>query len=84
MTTKQFNEKYTDWLVPRYRGLEISNPDVIEYLDKRFTEFIKNDNFKYYQIKMKFGSARFYADGLSRGELENIEYNIDKFYREDQ
>ncbi len=76
-----FNNKYKQWLVDGYIGLEFDYPEVTEYLDKRFQEFIKRDDFKYQQIKLKFNMARFYADGLERFELDDIEFNIDRLLK---
>ena len=76
-----FNEKYKRWLENGFDGLEIDYPEVIEYLDRRFQEFIKRDEFKYSQIELMFGSARFYANGLERFELDDVEFHIDKLLR---
>lgn len=65
MTTEEFNNKYSDYLEKGFYGLEIGDSDVIKYLDEKFQEFIKIPNFKYFQIKLKFGSSRFYTKELS-------------------
>lgn len=61
MTTKEFNQKWKKHLQAKYQGLEIDNPEVIEYLDCKFTELSKNyPNFEYTQIKIKSGNIRVY------------------------
>jgi len=63
MTSKEFNEKWSEYLEYRFYGMAIEHPQVIEYLDKEFEEEIKtNPSFNYAQIKMKFGSSRVYAN----------------------
>jgi hypothetical protein len=68
-----FNEKYKDYLEPRFHGLEIGDPDVIYYLDQEFEKEIKqNPTFQYSQIKLKFGRTVIYCNkGLDAvGEWE--------------
>ena len=68
-----FNEKYKDYLEPRFYGLEIGDPDVIYYLDQEFEKEIKqNPTFQYSQIKLKFGRTVIYCNkGLDAvGEWE--------------
>lgn len=60
MTAVEFNEKYKDYLEEGHYGLDIDIPEVVEYLDKEFQTFIQIEGFKYFQIKLKFNSARFY------------------------
>lgn len=83
MTIDQFNNKYKDYLVEGYYGLDINNPQIIEFLDIEFLDLIMKDNFKYYQIKEKFGMGRFYADGVSANELTEIENHITKLLKKD-
>jgi hypothetical protein len=33
MNKAEFNEKYSQYIEDRFSGLELSNPEVIEYLD---------------------------------------------------
>ena len=80
MTRTEFNEKYKAYLEDRFSGLELSNPEVIEYLDKEFEELIKIPNFKYSQIKGKFNWFCFYADGLSSEKRAEIENKIKEIY----
>jgi len=77
----EFNNKYNDWLEENHYGLNISDPGVIEYLDRKFQQFIKRPDFKFSQIKLKFNMARFYAKGLERFELDDVEFNIDRLMK---
>lgn len=80
MTQIEFNEKYKDYLKDRFSGLELSNPEVIEYLDKEFEELIKLPNFKYSQIKAKFNWFCVYCDGVSSEKRAEIENKIKEIY----
>ena len=82
MTTEQFNEKYKEYLGKDHYGLDFEHPQVIEMLDKEFEEFTKRPGFKYYQIKLKFGMARFYADAITTDEGYRIEGQIDDLIRQ--
>jgi hypothetical protein len=63
MTTKEFNEKYKDYLEEGHYGLDINIPSVVEYLNNIFEYGLTFlPGFKYSQIKLKFGMARFYFD----------------------
>jgi len=63
MTTKEFNEKYKDYLEEGHYGLDINIPSVVEYLDSIFEYGLTFlPGFKYSQIKLKFDMARFYFD----------------------
>lgn len=80
MTTEDFNKKYSDYLETGHYGLAINNEDVIKYLDYIFeNKLIHIPNFKYSQIKLKFGTCRFYCKGVQvPHELINqIENDID-------
>lgn len=61
MTRNEFNEKYKDYLVKGYYGLEFDIPSVTKFLDGIFTDIVWIPAFSYSQIKLKFGMARFYA-----------------------
>jgi hypothetical protein len=79
MTTEEFNKKYSAYLEERFYGLDISHPEVVEYLDKEFEKEIeKNPAFQYSQIKMKFGSSRVYSTSDKSSEWEN---EIDRIFR---
>lgn len=61
MTAAEFNEKYKDYLEEGHYGLDMHEEVVVDYLDLLFEELIKIPDFKYSQIKWKFGRARFYS-----------------------
>lgn len=75
-TSKEFNEKYKDFLEEGYYGLSFDNEEFITWLDGKFQEFIKKPGFKYSQIKVKFGTGRFYCKGLSIEQVMEIEHKI--------
>ena len=85
-TSDDFNEKYKDYLEEGHYGLDISIPEVVEKLDEIFQGLIKIPEFKYHQIKSKFGTSRFYTNlsevlnvGLDRTISHYVEDGID-FY----
>lgn len=80
MNRVEFNEKYKEYLEDRFSGLELSNPEVIEYLDKEFENLIKLPNFKYSQIKGKFNWFCFYCEGVSSEKRAEIENKIKEIY----
>ena len=82
MTRTEFNDKYKEYLEDRFSGLELSNPEVIEYLDEQFEELIKLPNFKYSQIKGKFNWFCFYCKGVSPEKRAEIENKIKEIYEE--
>ena len=62
MLMDEFNEKYKEFLSPGHSGLEIDNELVIKFLDQVFENYlIKAENFRYYQIKIKYNRVRFYS-----------------------
>ena len=81
MTADEFNEKYKDYLVRDHYGLDIQDKAVVEYLDKEFQKFIQVKGFLYYQIKLKYGSCRFYCEGLSSVEVLRVEENVNYIIR---
>jgi hypothetical protein len=86
-TSEEFNEKYGNFLEERHYGLAIDLPEVVDFLDNIFKDLVRIPGFKYSQIKMKFGSARFYADEISADMCFMIEEKIDKIvkaYRTEQ
>ena len=76
MNNNEFNKKYKDFLEEGFSGLEIDIPEVTEWLDKKFEQFILKPGFKYSQIKVKFGMGRFYCKGISFQEINDIENYI--------
>ena len=79
MTSEEFDKKYSSYLEEGHYGLAISHPEVITYLDKEFEgEIEKNPEFRFSQIKMKFGSPRVYTTSDKNSEWEN---EIDRIFR---
>ena len=80
MSSNDFNEKYKDYLEDRFYGLAIDNPTIVDFLDSIFKDLTKIPGFKYSQIKMKFGMARFYST-LGIGISFLIEDKINTIYK---
>ena len=76
MTAQEFNQKYRRYLEEGHYGLAIGNTEFVQWLDKRFQEFIKKPGFSYSQIKTKFGMGRFYCEGLTHNEISEVELKI--------
>jgi len=76
MTVDNFNEKYKNYLEEGHYGLAISDEDFVNWLDNKFQEFTKYPNFKYSQIKSKFGMGRFYCEGISNEFVQEVENKI--------
>lgn len=81
MTCDEFNEKYKDYLEKGFYGLDIRDERVVEYLDKQFEGFVKVKGFVYYQIKLKFGSCRFYCSGISSTKIGRVEEVVNYIIR---
>lgn len=78
-TSEEFNEKYKDHLEGGFYGLEIEHEEVVKYLDKEFTEVVReNPDFFYSQIKTRFDRSRVYTsaslekDGEWEKEIDKI------------
>mgnify|MGYP001051669030 CR=1 FL=1 len=82
MTASEFNEKYKEYLEPRFYGLAIDIPEVVEFLDKEFPKLIKGNMqpFKYSQIKTKFGYACVYCNA-NPAVVRHLENDIDKIIK---
>jgi len=84
MTSKEFNDKYKQYIPQGWGGLEFDIPEVTEYLDKVMQDMILIPEFQIHQIKLKFNRARFYFDtAWKHKELEGaimvkIEERIDQ------
>lgn len=61
MTADEFNEKYKAFLEEGHYGLDIIDESVVDYLDSLFEDLTLIPLFKYTQIKLKWGGARFYS-----------------------
>lgn len=71
MTNREFNEKYKDYIEEGFYGLSFNDPGVIKYLDKEFSEEIKNNaEFKICQIKLKFCTPRVYTNSIKDSKWE--------------
>ncbi|NCD06154.1 MAG: hypothetical protein EOL97_08550 [Spirochaetia bacterium] len=81
MTSNEFNLKYKDYIEDRFEGLEIDIPELTNWLDDKFQEFIKIPGFQFAQIKSKFGYGRFYANGLSSEQLDEVKSKITNYCR---
>ena len=79
MTQKEFNEKYKDYLEEGHYGLAINDQQIIDYLNIVFQDLIRIPGFKYYQIKTKFNTCRFYTNlhGILPEIGNIIEFNIE-------
>ena len=63
MTILDFNQKHKHLVEDRFEGLEFENKQVAEFLDTFFESLILvYPNFKVSQIKVKWGSCRFYSN----------------------
>lgn len=82
MTSTEFNLKYKDYLEEGHYGLGIDIPELTQWLDEKFQQFIQKPGFKYSQIKAKFSMGRFYAEGLTSEEEAEVEKHITDFLYE--
>lgn len=81
MTVDEFNNKWKEHLVEGFEGLEFNdnNSRITQLLDDYFYLFNQiNPMFRYFQIKMKFGMARVYIEGLPRRCMEIVEDAINQ------
>lgn len=76
MTDSEFNIKYKKYLEEGHYGLSIHKEEFANWLDSKFQEFIKKPGFSYSQIKTKFGTGRFYCEGLTSEEVTEVENKI--------
>ena len=79
ITTKaEFNEKYKAYLSEGYYGLAIDLEPVVIILDDIFKSLTKIPEFKFQQIKVKFGKCRFYTNLDSRMLESSVESKINR------
>jgi hypothetical protein len=64
MTQQEFNEKYKQYIPEGWYGLSFDIPEVTIYLDGVMQDLITIPRFELYQIKLKFGMARFYFGSI--------------------
>lgn len=79
-TVAEFNTKYKDYLEAGHYGLDIHDKKVIEILDNIFQDLIQIPNFKYAQIKEKWGTITFYST-LSNYHESAVETLIQKLIK---
>ena len=87
MTAEDFNEKYKDYIEPRFedQGLMINCPKTIDFLDEIFsTVLVHIPDFKYSQIKLKFNTSRVYMEPVPATLTYWIETVIYKFIKDDR
>lgn len=96
-TNEEFNTKYAEYLEEDHYGMGIQLPSVLTYVDQVFNDLTKIPEFKYQQIKVKFGLSRVYtnleeimpfAGRIIKQELEDkinfilkVEYEIENRLR---
>jgi hypothetical protein len=61
-TKTEFNEKYKEYIEEGHYGMDIGEPSVLAYVDQIFNDLIKIPEFKFSQIKTKFGLTRVYTN----------------------
>lgn len=79
----EFNERYKQYLEDGYPGLEIREPSLISYLNYEFNELKKITDFKYRQIKEKYGYYVLYCSGVSKYKVKQIEDNLLKIKKDE-
>lgn len=82
MTVEEFDDKYKDCLEEGHYGLAIENPYVITLLDLLFSEWSKDPEFTYSQIKTKFGTSRVYLSAKYAEKAALLEILIDKIMKD--
>lgn len=83
MTNTEFNEKYQSYLGKGFedQGLSFNIPEATEFLDSIFSDLIQIPNFQFTQIKVKFGTARFYSNISSITLMYLIEGKLNEFLK---
>ena len=61
-TSKEFNEKYKDYIEEEHYGMDINEPSVLAYVDQIFNDLTQIPGFQFSQIKTKYGLARVYTN----------------------
>lgn len=64
MSREEFNSKYKDYIQEGFenQGLMIDDDKVATFLDSVFVDFTRIPDFRFSQIKFKFGNCRFYSN----------------------
>lgn len=84
MTVDEFNDKWKNYLEGGFEGLEFSDAEgkVVDWLDRHFVLFeLINPEFTYAQIKLEFGMARVYLQGLPSTCVRVAEDAINKIMK---
>ncbi len=77
MTAEDFNTKYLQYLEEGHYGADgFDHPEFLDWLDEKFQEYIKIPGFSYSQIKSKFRMGRFYCEGLTMEQINEVENKI--------
>lgn len=61
-TSKEFNDKYKDYIEEGHYGMDINEPSVLAYVDQVFNDLIQIPGFQFSQVKTKYGLARVYTN----------------------
>jgi hypothetical protein len=75
MTIDEFDKKYAAYLEFGFDGMEFEDKEIVDLVDRYFTEYIKIPGFSFSQVKNKFGEAHVYLENADGTELEK---EIDK------
>ncbi len=80
MDAIEFNQKWKSRLEEGHYGLDIDTPEIVNYVDTQFKVLdLLYPDFKYSQIKIKYGKARVYLSGdVPQSVTTIIEEAIDK------
>ncbi len=82
---RHFNTTYKDRIPERFYGASIPSIPVLSYLDKKFKEFEKEyPDFKFYQLKLKFGNPVLYIDNVPREKIFKIEEEIAEILKNEE
>ena len=82
MTQTEFNKKWKSRIENRFSGMELINFEVINHVDARFDELVKEyPNLEFAQIKVKWGKARVYSN-LPHDVNAELEREIDNIHEE--
>ena len=88
MNLEQFNDKYKQYIPFGWYGLSFDIPEVTAYIDNIMQDLITIPGFQLFQIKLKFGMARFYFETswihkhLEVALMLKIEDNINQLVKE--
>lgn len=82
---RSFNELYHEYIPDGHYGLSFYSNKVVRLLMEKFSEYIeKYPDFKFYQLKLKFGAPRLYIDGPPTEEIFDLEDKIAKILKSEK